>query len=108
MRIFSGFIQAWRFCKLKGTVMITAEEKKEIINQFGKNEKDTGCVQAQVAILTRRIENLKVHFKENRHDYHSNRGLLKMIGKRKSLLNYLSRKKPAEYTDLIKALGLRK
>jgi len=88
--------------------MITAEEKKEIISQFGKNEKDTGCVQSQVAILTRRIENLKIHFKENRHDYHSNRGLLKMIGKRKSLLNYLSRRKPAEYADLIKSLGLRK
>ena len=88
--------------------MITSEEKKEIFQKFGKNENDTGCTQAQVAILTKRIENLKGHFAENKHDYHSNRGLLKMIGKRKSLLNYLSRKKPVEYADLIKALGLRK
>jgi len=88
--------------------MISSEEKKEIFKKFGKSENDTGCAHAQVAVLTKRIENLKVHFEQNPHDFHSNRGLLKMIGKRKSFLNYLSRKKPAEYADLIKTLGLRK
>ena len=69
--------------------MITSEEKKEIFQKFGKNENDTGCTQAQVAILTKRIENLKSHFAENKHDYHSNRGLLKMIGKFVLIINLL-------------------
>jgi len=92
--------------------MITKEATLELVKEygkeFGKGENDTGCAAVQVAILTTRINNLKAHFGKHIHDYHSNRGLLKMIGQRKSLLKYVSKKNGDSYQTLIKKLGLRK
>jgi len=87
---------------------ITNERKAELIKQFGKDEKDTGSAEVQIAILTERINSLNVHFKTHKHDYHSNRGLLKLVGKRRNLLAYLKNKDVARYRELIKALGLRR
>lgn len=92
--------------------MISVEKKAELTKtfgaKFGKGEKDTGCTAVQVAILTERINGLKGHFEANKHDYHSNRGLLKMIGKRRSLLKYMRNKSDEQYKAVIKDLGLRK
>lgn len=92
--------------------MITLAEKTKLIKEFGtefgKGEKDSGCAAVQVAILTTRINNLKPHFDANKHDYHSNRGLLKMIGQRKRLLRYVQEGSEDNYQKLIKKLGLRK
>jgi len=87
--------------------MITKQEKTEIIAKFG-NGKDTGCPEVQVAMLTKRINNLSGHFKTHDSDYSSNRGLLKMIGERKNLLRYLMRKDVERYNKIISALELRK
>lgn len=88
--------------------MITQQQKSELVKKFGKNEKDSGSPEVQVAILTARINDLQGHFKEHNHDYHSNRGLLKMIGQRRSLLRYVKGQSDERYTNLIKELGLRK
>ena len=88
--------------------MITPEKKSELIKEFGKDEKDTGSTEVQVAILTERINNLNKHFKEHKHDYHSNRGLLKLVGKRRNLLAYLRDNDVARYRELISRLGLRR
>ena len=88
--------------------MISRAETAEITKEFGKNEKDSGSVEVQVAILTRRITNLTPHFEKNKLDNHSKRGLLKMIGKRKSLLRYVNNKDQKRYETLIQKLGLRK
>lgn len=92
--------------------MLTVEQKKEIVaeygKEFGKGEKDSGNAAVQVALLTHNINGLKAHFDKHIHDYHSNRGLLKMIGQRKSLLKYVMKKNPSSYGTLIKKLGLRK
>lgn len=92
--------------------MITVERTAELVKTFGakygSGEKDTGCSAVQVAILTERINNLKGHFAANKHDYHSNRGLLKMIGRRRSLLKYVKTGSVDTYKSLIKDLGLRK
>ena len=87
---------------------LTKEEKAKIIKEFAKNDKDTGSTSVQIAILTQEINNLTDHFKEHKHDYHSNRGLLKKVGQRKSLLAYLERTNIQEYREVIKKLGLRK
>lgn len=87
--------------------MITKQEKTEIIAKFG-NGKNTGCPEVQVAMLTKRINNLAPHFKKHDSDYSSNRGLLKMIGQRKNLLRYLQRTDVERYNKIISALELRK
>jgi small subunit ribosomal protein S15 len=87
---------------------IKAELTKTYGVKYGSSEKDSGCPAVQVAILTHRINELKEHFGKHIHDYHSNRGLLKMIGSRKSLLRYLQRKNEVNYKGLITDLGLRK
>ena len=87
---------------------LTKEEKAKKIKEFGKNENDTGSTAVQIAILTQEINTLTDHFKEHKHDYHSNRGLLKKVGQRKSLLAYLERTNIQEYREVIKKLGLRK
>lgn len=87
---------------------ITAEKKQELIKKFAQNEGDTGSPEVQVAILTERIVTLTDHFKEHKKDNHSRRGLLQMVNKRRSLLDYLKRKSETRYQDLIKSLGLRK
>ena len=92
--------------------MISKEQKAQIIKEygaeFGSGATDTGSAAVQVAILTTRINNLKEHFEKHIHDYHSNRGLLKMIGHRKSLLKYVRNGSEEKYKSLIKKLGLRK
>jgi small subunit ribosomal protein S15 len=88
--------------------MISKNEVLELTTKFGKNSKDTGSTAVQISILTTRINNLKEHFASNKHDYHSNRGLLKLIGKRRRLLRYAVREDKVGYPQLIKDLGLRK
>lgn len=88
--------------------MITQARKAELTKEFGKDEKDTGSAEVQIAILTERINNLNVHFKEHKHDYHSNRGLLKMVGKRRNLLAYLRKHDLERYRVVIEKLGLRR
>ena len=87
---------------------LTKEKKTEIIKKYQLDDKDTGSVEVQVALLTERINDLNEHLKVHKHDYHSNRGLLKMVGQRKSLLSYLAKTDVQRYRDLVKKLGLRK
>ena len=87
---------------------ITAERKEEVIKEYAREANDTGSPEVQVAILTERINNLTEHFKSHHKDSHSRRGLLMMVNKRRSLLDYLKKKDEARYTDLIGKLGLRK
>lgn len=87
---------------------LTSEKKQDIIKRFAKDEKDTGSTEVQIAILTEEILVLTEHLKEHKHDYHSRRGLLKKVGKRRSLLNYLKDKDVTRYRDLVKKLNLRK
>jgi len=87
---------------------ITAEAKAKLIKEHGREKGDTGSPEVQVAILTTRINNLTDHFKGNNKDNHSRRGLLQMVNKRRSLLDYLSKKDTERYEALIKKLGLRK
>jgi len=84
------------------------EEKRDIINNFQHHEGDTGSTEVQVALLTERINQLTGHMAANRHDYHTQRGLLKLVGQRRRLLAYLSREDVGRYHSLIKRLGLRK
>ena len=87
---------------------MTAERKQEIIKAYRRDEKDTGSSEVQIALLTERINELTEHLKVHKKDNHSRRGLLKMIGKRRNLLNYLSKKDINRYRELIKRLELRK
>ena len=84
------------------------EKKTDIINNFGHHKGDTGSTEVQVALLTERINQLTGHMAANRHDYHSQRGLLKLVGQRRRLLAYLSKEDVGRYHSLIKKLGLRK
>lgn len=84
------------------------EKKAELIKKFGKNEQDTGSIEVQIAILTEEINTLTEHLKEHKHDFHSRRGLLKKVGQRRSLLNYLFNENVPRYRKLIKELNLRK
>ena len=83
-------------------------EKKEIVKDFGKNNTDTGSTEVQVALLTKKINELSEHFKIHKKDHHSRRGLLGMINNRRKLLKYLKGKNEEGYQELIKKLGLRK
>ena len=87
---------------------IDVKEKKEVIKQFSKKDTDTGSTEVQIALLTKRINELSDHFKVNKKDYHSRRGLLGMVNNRRKLLKYLKGKNETEYLSLIKKLGLRK
>lgn len=87
---------------------ITTERKSELITEFAKGESDTGSPEVQIAILTERINNLTEHFRGHKKDLHSRRGLLKMVSRRRRLLDYLKRKDVDRYTEVIKKLGLRK
>jgi len=84
------------------------EQKTETITNFQHRKGDTGSTEVQVALLTERINQLTTHMAANRHDYHSQRGLLKLVGQRRRLLAYLSKKDVGRYHSLIKRLGLRK
>ena len=87
---------------------MTKERKQEIINTYKRDEKDTGSPEVQIALLTERINELTEHLKANPNDNHSRRGLLKMVGNRRNLLNYLADKDIQRYRDIVAKLGLRK
>lgn len=86
---------------------INLKNKKEIVKKYGENEKDTGSVEVQVAMMTQKINELTEHLKNNKNDNATKRGLLMMVGKRKRFLSYLKDKNINEYRDLIKKLGIR-
>ena len=88
--------------------MITKEKKTAIMEEYARTPGDTGSPEVQIAVLTERIRELTDHMKENPKDFHSNRGLLKMVGRRRGLLDYLKRKDIERYRKLIADLGLRK
>ncbi len=87
---------------------ITKEAKQQIMNEYKLHDSDTGSPEVQVAILTHRINELNEHLKTHKKDHHSRRGLLKMVGKRRNLLNYLKNNDIERYRSLIQKLGLRK
>ena len=88
--------------------MLTPARKKELIETYRINEQDTGSHEVQIAILTERIGYLTEHLKANKKDHHSRRGLLKMVGQRRGLLNYLMKKNIERYRSIVERLGLRK
>lgn len=87
--------------------MLSKEEKQEIIEEYQREEGDTGSSEVQIALLTARISQLTDHLKDHQNDHHSRRGLLKMVGKRKKLLRYLKNNDVERYRDLIKKLDIR-
>jgi small subunit ribosomal protein S15 len=87
---------------------LVQEKKKEIIGQFRNHEKDTGSTEIQIALLSERIRYLTEHFKLHKRDHHSRRGLLKLVGQRRRLLNYLKENRMDRYRTIIDKLGLRK
>ncbi|BBZ05014.1 30S ribosomal protein S15 [Mycolicibacterium chitae] len=87
---------------------LTAEQKKEILTSYGLHETDTGSPEAQVALLTKRITDLTEHLKKHKHDHHSRRGLLLLVGRRRRLLKYVAQVDVARYRSLIERLGLRR
>jgi small subunit ribosomal protein S15 len=88
--------------------MITSENKKSIVNDLGKNNKDSGDPAAQIGILTARIKELTEHLKINKKDHMARRGLLQMVGKRKKLLKYISERDTKRYLDLLQKLNIRR
>jgi small subunit ribosomal protein S15 len=87
---------------------MTAEEKRELITKFGASETDTGATEVQIAMLTHRINHLTEHLRTHKHDHHSRRGLLMLVGRRRRFLNYLQKKDLDGYRSLIRELGLRR
>jgi small subunit ribosomal protein S15 len=87
---------------------LTKEAKQELIGKYGRNEVDTGSPEVQIAMLTRRINELTEHLRTHRHDHYSRRGLLKLVGRRRRFLNYLQKHNLEGYRALIKELGLRR
>ena len=87
---------------------LSKEEKAKIIKEFAKSKEDVGSAEVQIAILTHEINNLTKHLQEHKHDYHSKRGLLMKVGRRKKLLDYLKTKDVVSYREVIKKLNLRK
>lgn len=87
---------------------LALEKKKELIDKFRLHDSDTGSPEVQIALLTQRITDLNEHFKVHRNDHHSRRGLLKMVGQRRRLLNYLKGKDIRRYRTIVETLGLRK
>ncbi|MFQ5705925.1 MAG: 30S ribosomal protein S15 [bacterium] len=87
---------------------LSSEEKRTLIKEYGDSEKDSGKTEVQIAMLTKRINQLTPHFNEHKKDHHSRRGLLKMVGKRRRLLDYLAKKDIERYRKVIKQLGIRR
>jgi small subunit ribosomal protein S15 len=87
---------------------LTPEEKREVVARFGSDENDTGATEVQIALLTRRINHLTEHLREHKHDHHSRRGLLMLVGRRRRFLDYLQKKDLEGYRSLIRELGLRR
>jgi small subunit ribosomal protein S15 len=94
--------------KILGGKIMTKERKQEIIETYRRDEKDTGSPEVQIALLTERITELTEHLKVHKKDNHSRRGLFKMVGSRRSLLNYLAKKDIQRYRDIVEKLNLRK
>lgn len=88
--------------------MLDQEKKEEIIGRFRVHDTDTGSPEVQIALLTERINTLTEHLKEHKKDFNSQRGLLKMVGRRRGLLNYLRKNYPQRYQEIVSKLGLRK
>ena len=88
--------------------MLKTEEKNKLIKKYKTHEKDTGSSEVQIALLTEEIKQLLLHLKKHPKDFHSKRGLLKMVSKRKSLLNYLKKESERKYNALVKKLGMKK
>jgi small subunit ribosomal protein S15 len=89
-------------------VALAADVKKQIISEYGSTERDTGAAEVQVALLSKRISDLTEHLKTHKHDHHSRRGLLLLVGQRRRLLNYLARTDISRYRSIIERLGLRR
>lgn len=89
-------------------MVMTVDQKKEVIDSHAKHEGDTGSPEVQIALLTARIQDLTGHFKEHKKDFHSRQGLLKLVGRRRNLLNYLKKTDIPRYRAIIDKLGLRK
>ena len=87
---------------------LSKERKAEIVKKYGKTATDTGSAEVQIAVLTEEIAALTEHLKEHKHDFHSRRGMLKKVGQRRSLLNYLIKNDVTRYREIVKSLGLRK
>ena len=87
---------------------LTQEDKRAVVEQFGKDANDTGATEVQIALLTRRINDLTEHLRAHKHDHHSRRGLLMLVGRRRRFLNYLQKKDLERYRSLIRELGLRR
>ena len=87
---------------------LSAEKKNEIVNEYKRDEGDTGSPEVQVALLTHNINSLQEHFADHKKDHHSRRGLIRMVNQRRKLLDYLKNKDTDRYADLIKRLGLRR
>lgn len=87
---------------------LTAEDKGRIVEEYQRATKDTGSPEVQIALMSARIDDLSGHFKEHNHDHHSRQGLLRLVSKRRKLLDYLKKKDLARYRELIERLGLRK
>jgi small subunit ribosomal protein S15 len=87
---------------------LTQEDKREVVERFGKDATDTGATEVQIALLTRRINDLTQHLRTHKHDHHSRRGLLMLVGRRRRFLNYLQKKDLERYRSLIRELGLRR
>ncbi len=88
--------------------MLTPKEKTKIIEKFKRHEGDTGSEEVQIALLSEEIERLLLHLKKHKKDFHSKKGLLKIVDKRRKLLNYLKEKEPRKYGHVVKKLGLKK
>ncbi len=89
-------------------MVLTAQKKQALISDYATHEGDTGSPEIQVALLTERINQLTEHMRDHKHDFHSRRGLIMLVGKRNRLLRYLAKKNRQRYLELIKRLGLRK
>ena len=89
-------------------MVLTPDDKRDLIGKFQRNDGDTGSPEVQIALLSERIRYLTDHFKVHKKDHHSRRGLLKLVGQRRRLLNYLKRKDVERYRTVIKELGIRK
>ena len=87
---------------------LTKEMKEEIVKKYARSKNDTGSAEVQIAILTEEIKQLTEHLKEHAHDHHSRRGLLKKVGQRRNMLNYVAKKDVTRYREIVSKLGLRK
>ena len=87
---------------------LSAQEKSEIVSEYGQNDADTGSTEVQIALLTANINKLQEHFGDHKKDHHSRRGLIRMVNQRRKLLDYLKSKDLTGYSELIKKLGLRR